>query len=394
MEPKKVSKSEPGKAVKMKHVGEGIYTRKLEKLFKGKPDIAYYVTYKNDGKKVFEKIGTFSKGYSLVTAREIRAERIRESKHGELAPKKRKKIPLFADIADQYIEWAQENKKSHDADKSRIDTHLKPAFKGKKLNNISTFDLERLKSDLKKEGLSNATIKHCLVLIRQIFNRALYSGSYKGPNPIKGVKLPTLQNQRERFLSFDEAQALLTVLKEKSKTVYDMAVISLHCGLRFGEIADLKSQDIDLNNGIITILNPKNKEARKAYMTNQVKEILEHRTSKEPEEYLFKDKLHKGRIAHVSRTFFEVVKTLGLNDGVKDPRQKITFHSLRHTFASWLALQGESLLTIRELLGHKSFEMTKRYAHLVPDEKRKATLRLEEAFEGKVNGNVLPMGDK
>src|SRR5512139_3863433 len=71
------------------------------------------------------------------------------------------------------------------------------------------------------------------------------------------------------------------------------------------------------------------------------------------------------------------------NKGVKDRRQQVTFHTLRHTFASWLALQGESLMTIRELLGHKSFAMTQRYAHLMPDEKKKATLKLEQAFNKK-----------
>ena len=86
-----------------------------------------------------------------------------------------------------------------------------------------------------------------------------------------------------------------------------------------------------------------------------------------------------------------MVDVLGFNKGVEDPRQKVTFHTLRHSFASWLALQGERLLTIRELLGHKSFAMTLRYAHLVPDEKRKATLRLEQAFNKK-NGEIAAVG--
>jgi integrase len=223
--------------------------------------------------------------------------------------------------------------------------------------------------------------------MRQIFNKAMVLGMFKGQNPIKGVKLPTLQNARERFLSFDEAQNLLTALKAKSKTVHDMAVISLHCGLRFGEIADLKSQDLDFQNGFITVMNPKNKQSRKAFMTKLVRQILKERVSSEPDAFVFPDKVNKGRVNHVSRTFGMVVTTLGLNKGVKDPRQRVTFHTLRHSYASWLALQGEQLLTIRELLGHKSFEMTKRYAHLIPDEKRKATLRLEQRFEESNNGN-------
>lgn len=370
----------------------GVYQRKMERLHKGKPDVAFYFTYKDKdaGKKVFEKAGLKSEGYTAALAAQVRAERIRAIRHEEELPKKKVKAPLFEDMVKKYMEWAKENK-TWQADESRIKTHLTPFFKGQRLNEISPFALEKLKSDLNKKDLSPATIKHCLVLMRQIFNKAIVWGFYRGENPIKGVKLPTLQNQRERFLSFDEAQTLLQALKEKSSTVHDMAVVSLHCGLRFGEIADLKSQDIDLENGIITIMNPKNNESRKAYMSKQVKDILKRRIPKEPEGYIFVDKLHKGKIAHVSRTFFEIVKSLGFNNGITDPRQKITFHSLRHTYASWLALQGESLLTIRELLGHKSFEMTKRYAHLMPDEKRKATLKLEAAFEQKANGNVLPI---
>jgi integrase len=76
------------------------------------------------------------------------------------------------------------------------------------------------------------------------------------------------------------------------------------------------------------------------------------------------------------------------SDEVSDPRQLITFHSLRHTFASWLALQGETILTIKELLGHKTLAMTQRYAHLMPDQKRIAALRLENLFNEKVKGQT------
>ncbi len=64
------------------------------------------------------------------------------------------------------------------------------------------------------------------------------------------------------------------------------------------------------------------------------------------------------------------------NSGVTDPRQRVCFHTLRHTFASWLAIQGEPLLAINELLGHKTLVMTMMYAHLMPDQKRRAVERL------------------
>ena len=68
--------------------------------------------------------------------------------------------------------------------------------------------------------------------------------------------------------------------------------------------------------------------------------------------------------------------------------EKVIFHTLRHTFASWLALQGETLLTIKDLLGHKTLAMTLRYAHLMPEHKRQATLNLEKNFIQKRNSTA------
>ena len=342
-----------------------------------KADLVYYITFHDEGRKIWEKVGKASEGYTAALSDQVRAERIRTMRHTGELPKK-VKVPYFDETADRYIKWAKTNKE-WEADNSRIETHLKPALKKKRLNEISAADLEDLKTDLFEKGLSPASVRHCIVLVRMIYNKSVAWGHYKGANPVKGVKLPTLSNQRERFLSYEEAETLLNKLKEKSKTAHDMALISLHCGLRFGEIANLRGHDIDPKNGIINVSDPKNKAARKAYMTGAVKEIL----SKYPitnSNFIFVDRKHKGKIEHITGVFFRVVKELGFNEGVEDNRQLVSFHTLRHTFASWLALQGESLLTIRELLGHKTLEMVKRYAHLVPDEKKKAAARLEKAF--------------
>jgi integrase len=74
-------------------------------------------------------------------------------------------------------------------------------------------------------------------------------------------------------------------------------------------------------------------------MTRTVREMLSQRRLGSPEKYLFVDR-SGDKIGTISKTFCRVVEKLGLNKGIKDPRQMITFHSLRHTFASWLVLQG------------------------------------------------------
>ena len=67
---------------------------------------------------------------------------------------------------------------------------------------------------------------------------------------------------------------------------------------------------------------------------------------------------------------------------MKDARRRVVFHTLRHTFASWLAIQGTPLYTIAKLMGHKSISMSERYAHLSPDHKRDAVNGLEAALNG------------
>jgi len=220
-----------------------------------------------------------------------------------------------------------------------------------------------------------------------MYNKANLWDMYHGANPVKGVKLPKLQNERLRFLTYDEARCLLDRLKKSSKQLHNMAVIALHCGLRNSEIFNIRGQDLDFENGLINIPKTKNKKSRKAFMTETVKRILRKYDLKTPGEYVFKNRKTGGKITAISKTFDRTVDALGLNKGIQDPQQKVTFYTLRHTFASWLALQGETLLTIKELMGHKTLAMTMRYAHLIPDKKRQASLNLEKAFNEKNTGS-------
>jgi integrase len=367
----------------------GVYMRFSEgRLFKNKPDVCFDITYKAEGKKVWEKIGWLSEGYSAKLADNVRSERLRSLRHGIDLPKKKEKAPLFKDIAKKYMKWAETNKtRGGRDDELRYKKHLAHRFDDKRLSEIAPLDLERMKSELTKRGYAPATVEHCLILFRQIFNKAVEWNLYNGNNPIKKVKMPVVQNQRERFLSYSEADELLKKLAMVSTTVHDAALLSLHTGMRTGEIFSLKGHDIDLDNNLITISDPKNKESRKAYMTPTIHEMLKARKPEKPDDLVFKRRRGQGRINSISATFRQVVRDMGLNAGIKDRRQTITFHSLRHTHASWLAIQGTPILTISHLLGHKSLEMTRKYAHLSPDSKKAAVLNLEQKFNEAITEN-------
>lgn len=383
----------------------GVYERKSdERILNGKSDVCFDITYKVEGKKIWEKVGWLSEGYSAKVASNLRSDRLRNIRHGEELPKQKVKAPYFKDVAGKYLEWAASNKAREGREEEyKYKKYLADVLDNKRISEIKPYDLENIKSNLQKTGLSDTTVKHYLVLIREIINKAILWDLYKGENPIKGVKMPILHNQRERFLSYDEAKILLDELGNVSPQLHDMALLALHCGLRAGEIFNLKGQDLDFKNGLINISDPKNTEPRKAFMTESVKEMLSKSVPSKPNEYVFKkriqkeeidklpdkDKKKEEKIDSISCAYPRAVKKLGFNEGITDPRQLVTFHTLRHTFASWLALQGETILTIKDLLGHKTLAMTARYAHLMPEHKRRATLDLEKNFLQKRNQNSL-----
>ena len=360
----------------------GVYQRELQdNLFNGKPNICFDFCYKNEGRLRWEKAGLLSEGYSAKKAADIRAERLRSIRHGDEFPKQKNQVPLFRDVWDKYKEWAEQNKtRGAYNDISLYSNCLQKPLADKKLNEISTFDLERLKSSLLKKKYAPASVKHCLVLIRQIFNKAIAWNLYQGANPVKGVKMPVVQNQRTRFLTHEEARKLLQELANmRSIDLHDMALLCLYTGLRGGEIFNLKGNDLDFDNDLIKIMDPKNKTTRHAYMTKAIKEMLLRRKPQTPEALLFPDR-NGEKIVAISQSFRKVIKKLKFNDGITDPRQMVSFHTLRHTFASWLAIQGESIITLKEMLGHKSTVMTERYSHLSPDHKRRAAEQLEQTF--------------
>jgi len=361
----------------------GVYRREsAERMHNGRPDVCFDITYKAGGKKVWEKTGWLSEGYNERLAGQIRAERLRSIRHGEELPKQKAKAPRFADAWARYAKWAETNKaRGGRDDVSLYRNCIEARLADKRLDEISAFDLERVKHDLAKEGRAPATVKHVLVLIRQIYNKAAAWGMHKGGNPVKAVKMPAVQNQKTRFLSHQEAAVLLEALAAmQTPTLHDMALLSLQTGMRAGEIFNLRGYDLDFENDLIRISDPKNKSTRHAYMTAAVKAMLRRRMLKNPGDLVFPDRNGK-KMQGISQRFRLIVKKLGFNDGITDRRQQITFHSLRHSFASWLALQGESLITIRDLLGHKTTAMTERYSHLISDHKRKAAVRLAAAFD-------------
>lgn len=235
--------------------------------------------------------------------------------------------------------------------------------------------VEQLRNKVISAGRSNRTVSYVISLLRHIINYAASIDMHSGQNPAAKIKLPRSDNQRLRFLSRPEAETLLATIKESSVQLYYMCLISLFCGLRAGEIFALTHDCIDFERGTILIKDPKNKKNRRSYMPERVAaELKEYLNDKNG--LLFPSR--SGDIAvQVSDTFNRTVDKLGLNKDISDRRDKVVFHTLRHTFASWLAEAGTDLYTIKELMGHSTIKMAERYAHLSPNKMREAIKALE-----------------
>jgi len=344
------------------------YYESQDKKIRGKPDCCYMIRYQDQyNRQRWEKVGWKSEGYSAQFASNVRNERIQQARHGTL-PENRRNV-TFGDIWQRYDKWLESGRSRPYDDRQRYRDYLKRRLEHLPLDNISPLELEELKSQLLQSGLAPATVKHCLVIVRQVINKAIAWGLWQGENPVKKIKMPQLSNARERFLSREEARRLISELGKRSKQTQRLAIVSLETGLRAGELRSMRWQDIDWDSEIIYVRG-KGGYDRQVYMTNEVMSALREQwqiTST----YVFESR-HGQKTQDTSRAFSRAVEACGLNNGVDDRRQIVSFHTLRHTFASWLALNGTPLLTIKELLGHKSLNMTMRYAHLCPDHKREA----------------------
>jgi integrase len=241
---------------------------------------------------------------------------------------------------------------------------------------ISPLMIEKIKREMLHDGKSPRTVQYVLAINRQIWNMALRDNLISGDSPTKKVSTPRISNKRLRFLTLEEANILLSHIRDRSELVYQICIISLHCGLRAGEIFNLKWKHIDIDRGIITV-DGKGDKTRHVYMTDAVKNMLIQIGKKEPEELVFQST--KGeKILRVSNVFQRSVEDCGLNKGITDSRQKIVFHTLRHTFASWLVQNGTDLYVVQKLMGHATFDMTQRYAHLAQSQFKDAVKNLDK----------------
>ena len=317
--------------------------------------------YKNNAKNGLEPV-SLKQEKSLKHEANIKKEKTKEKQE-------KNKLSLNNFFSNIYYPKIKKDKKidTYQREESLfrnwIDTNL-----GEKLfSEITKADIENIFYNIVESGKSIRTVEYALTTLKQIWREAK-EGCYAPDMPIISKALRKQisgnNNARIRFLSQAEADSLLEKLREKSQDLYEKTLISLHCGLRAKEIFILTWSKVDLEHGIFNIIDSKGKD-RSVHMSEQVKEVMQSKIKGNLDELVYPGRENKVS-GQISQVFREVANEL-FNQGVTDRRNRVTFHTMRHTCASWMVMKGISLYLVQKVLGHSTIQVTERYSHLAPD---------------------------
>lgn len=357
---------------------EGVWTNELKN-----GDVAFYINYRDEeGMPVKKKVGTKTKqrNYTVKDA----YDRLIEIKHklniGEELPIKniRASKVTFGDGYNHYIAWAEANKKSWQEDKWLWQKHLRH-WETKDIKSLKALDIEQLKQLKIKEGKAPQTVKHILGLINRIFNHCITFEHVKNlSNPLAGgkVKSPKIDNARLEFLTKEQAVQILNILRSSNDPrAYSLTVFGLMTGARFDEIASLTWSDIDMNQRTVYFRSTKGGNPRHIFINDELKNVVDDLATihQSIQSDLVIPNSAGGKMLRPPTNFSEAIEKVFPGNSKRSIQRKITFHSLRHTHASWLAIAGLDIIHIKEQLGHKTIQMTMRYSHLIPQRRHDVT---------------------
>lgn len=281
----------------------------------------------------------------------------------DLDPEQQSQIRLI-DFVHVYVDIRRGELKSHRAVELTL-IRMASALPDVPMSKLRKVDIASYVSSRRNAGASNGTINCELLSLSAAINYVCRRWEWTIPNPVPGqyVKWPT---GRLRYLDRSEKRQLLDaagqVRRRGSHVLQDFVVMAINTGMRKNEILGLTWDRVCLEAGNVILRGedtknarprvlPLNKEARAAVESRR--RFKRKHCSKS--RWVFADKSGE-RVKSIYASFVEAREIAGIED--------FRIHDLRHTFASWLVMEGVSLYVVRDLLGHSSIKMTERYAHL------------------------------
>ena len=281
----------------------------------------------------------------------------------------------FEKYAEDYLGWAEANKRSWTTDRSMLKRRIEPEFGDRMLDEITIGDIERFRDRLLGE-VARSTVNRYTAILSGMFNRAIKHGHII-QNPVKGLSRFKEAGQRIAWLSADEEAAVQEALPAHLRPLF---TVSIHTGLRWSEQVALRWRDIDILAGTITVSRSKNGDVRIVPMNSVVRSVVVDLASKRrhpanPDEPVFAcphkqaDKFFPRAVEAAQEALREAGKDAAGLDGY-------TWHCNRHTFASRLVMAAVDIRTVQELGGWRTLGQVLRYAHVAREHLYAAVERL------------------
>lgn len=322
--------------------------------------------------------GTFQRLTDAKRWAEEASTRIREGRYFERAEAKRHTV---ADLIDRYIvEYLPTCRIRHKDERAR---HLK--FWRDTLGHVTLDELTKAKIQEVRarmvagesrfhRKLAPATVNRRLASLSAALGVAVKNFEWLNDSPMRKLGKLAEPRGRVRFLSAEERTALLRECLAEGDDLHCLVALAIATGARRGELLNLRWPDVDMQRGMLTFHETKNGERRSVPLSRYARELLAERGKVRR---IDTDLVFAGRTGHAlhCEKRFDVARTRA---GLKDFR----FHDLRHTAASELAMNGATLAEIAEVLGHKTLQMVRRYAHLTEGHTRGVLERMNAKVFG------------
>jgi integrase len=261
----------------------------------------------------------------------------------------------------------------------------------KPLESLSTSDMERFKQALQARGIVGKTVLSYTKDIGAIYSGAMREGIVSF-NPMKAVSAPSTDDSHDRK-PFTESEVQALIDSSPTEEWRGMILAAAFTGLRLGDVARLQWSSIDLQKKLITLMPAKTARKKREVMIPIHPDLLTYLeqvtiTDDEPCAFVFPElaQLGIGSREGLSQTFVKIMSDAGVSRG-KPSKEKaegagrITyergFHSLRHTFTTWLRTAGVSEEDRMSLTGHSTRDSHAKYSHANEDNLRDAMDKLK-----------------
>jgi site-specific recombinase XerD len=323
--------------------------------------------FDSEGLRHREKVGRKSAALMLYQKRRT------EISEGKKLPVLRNTpVVRFDEIAADAIEYSKSHNISFEDDIIRMNFILRE-FAGRSVDAIKPQDIERWLNQLTRKvkgeevALKPATLNRYRALLSLTFRVAVQNGKASS-NPARLVRPRRENNAVIRYLLPEEERKLREVANEFYPHHVPELDLALNTGMRQGEQYNLLWENINMEMRLITIPRSKHGGVRHIELNDAaIAALLQAHAQGNGNKYVFLNCY--GQKLSKPREWFEAsVKKAGIS--------RFTWHCLRHTFASRLVMAGVDLRTVQELMGHKTIQMTCRYAHLGPQHRLAAVQRL------------------